>query len=161
LLFDVKQIRYSQVKSIANEMIVNTLMPMIPSVPLDPDNLFVPNPEFIPLGDENAAGFGWQDMTVIKVGFEAVVAETWQLRAGYSYGKQPIQESQVMFNILAPAVNENHISMGLTKVFKQHELNFAVTHALNNTITGMNPLDPAQQIELNMNQWEFEIGFAF
>ena len=142
-------------------MNVNNMMPMVPSVPMDPENLFVPNPEFIPLGDENAAGFGWKDMTILKFGFEAIVAETWQLRAGYSYGKQPIQESQVMFNILAPAVNENHVSLGFTKVFNQHELNFAITHALGNTVTGINPFDPAQQIELNMNQWEFEIGFAF
>ncbi len=160
-LFDVRQINYSKVKSIANPMDTKTLLPMVPSVPMDPENLFVPNPEFVPLGSEDAAGFGWKDMTIIKFGFEALVAETWMVRAGYSYGKQPIQEDQVMFNILAPAVNDNHISFGFTKVFNQHELNFAVTHALDNTVTGPNPLDPGQQIELNMNQWEFEIGFAF
>jgi long-chain fatty acid transport protein len=66
-----------------------------------------------------------------------------------------------MFNIIAPAVNESHISLGFTRMMGEHALNFAVTHALENTVKGMNPFDPAQEIEITMNQWEFEIGFQF
>ena len=158
ILFDVKQILYSQVKSIANPMVPGEMIPMVPD-PMGPGLL--PNPNWVPLGDENGAGFGWQDMTVFKVGFEAAVAETWQIRAGYSYGAQPIPETEVMFNILAPAVNENHVSLGITKEIADHEINFAVTHALSNSISGVNPFDPAQTIQLEMSQWEFELGFRF
>jgi long-chain fatty acid transport protein len=161
VLLDVKQILYSKVKSVGNTMNTMEMMPMVPTVPMNPQQPYQPNPEWVPLGDEDAAGFGWEDMTIIKFGIEAALIETWQFRAGFSYGKEPIRESEVMFNILAPAVNNSHISLGFTKEINDHALNFAVTHALNNKVSGQNPFDPGQTIELEMNQWEFEIGFRF
>jgi len=163
VLFDVKQIIYSEVKSVANPMIASQMMPMIPNPNMtSPQDAYIPNPDFVPLGSDNGAGFGWEDMMMFKIGAEFRQVENWQFRFGYSYGKQPIPDSEVMFNILAPAVNEHHVSLGLTRICKKdHQLNFAVTHAMSNTVTGTNPFDPAQQIELNMNQWEFELGFTF
>lgn len=166
ILFDVRQILYSKVKSIANPMNPQKMMPMVPNTgssydPADLSTWMISNPNFVPLGDENGAGFGWEDVTVFKVGLEVAAVETWQFRGGFSYGNTPVQESEVMFNILAPAVNTTHISLGLTKEIKDHALNFAVTHALNNKVSGQNPFDPAQTIELEMNQWEFELGFRF
>jgi long-chain fatty acid transport protein len=164
LAFDVKQILYSGVNSISNPMKPQEMMPMVPNPewqgPTDP-NVMISNPNFVPLGDENGAGFGWEDMMIFKVGAEFRQVENWQFRLGYSYGKQPIPESEVMFNIIAPAVNESHISLGFTRMMGEHALNFAITHALENTVKGMNPFDPAQEIEITMNQWEFEIGFQF
>jgi long-chain fatty acid transport protein len=166
LMFDVKQIMYSGVKAVSNPMVPATMQPMVPNMgpsfdPTNPATYFIPNENFIALGDDNAAGFGWEDMMIFKLGAEFRQIDTWAFRLGYSYGKQPIQESEVMFNILAPAVNESHVSLGFTKDIGNHALNFAVTHALENSITGTNPFDPAQQIELKMNQWEFEVGFTF
>ncbi len=161
IMFDVKQIMYSKVKSIANPMKPEEMMPMVPTVPAEPGMLFQPNPNWVPLGDENGAGFGWEDMTVFKLGVEVACVKTWQFRTGFSYGTNPIQESEVMFNILAPAVNDMHFSLGFTKEIKDHALNFAVTHAMNNKVSGPNPFDPAQTIDLEMNQWEFELGFRF
>lgn len=159
VLFDVKQIMYSKVKSVGNPMVASKMLPMIPDI--NSTTAYIPNPDFVPLGNDNGAGFGWEDMMILKFAAEFRQVENWQFRFGYSYGKQPIPESEVMFNILAPAVNENHISLGLTRILGEHQLNFAITHALSNTVTGTNPFDPAQQIELNMNQWEFDIGFTF
>lgn len=161
IMFDVKQILYSKVKSIANPMVAQEMMPMVPTVPMDPTMPFQPNPNWVTLGDEKGAGFGWQDMTIFKLGLEVACLDTWQFRTGFSYGTNPIQESEVMFNILAPAVNDTHLSLGVTKEFNDHALNFAITHALNNKVSGQNPFDPAQTIELEMNQWEFELGFRF
>jgi len=133
-----------------------------PEWPGPPDpNAMMPNPGFVPLGDENGAGFGWEDMMIFKVGAEYRKIENWELRVGFSYGKQPIQESEVMFNIIAPAVNESHVSIGFTRMLGDKALNFAITHALENSVKGPNPFDENQQIELSMNQWEFEIGFNF
>jgi long-chain fatty acid transport protein len=166
IMFDVKQILYSKVKSIANPMNPQEMMPQVPNMgptfdPTDISTYMVPNPNFVPLGDENGSGFGWEDLTVFKLGVEFACVDTWQFRTGFSYGKEPIQQSEVMFNILAPAVNNMHLSLGFTKEIKDHALNFAVTHALNNKVSGPNPFDPAQTIELEMNQWEFELGFRF
>jgi long-chain fatty acid transport protein len=162
VLFDVKQIFYSKVNSIGNPMIASQMMPMIPNPDMtSPENAYIPNPDFVPLGSDNGAGFGWKDMMIFKVGAEFRQVENWQFRLGYSYGKTPVQESEVMFNILAPAVNENHISLGITRMLGENELNLAATYALSNTVTGTNPFDPAQQIELSMNQFEIELGFKF
>jgi long-chain fatty acid transport protein len=162
IMADVKQIMYSEVKSISNPMNPQQIMPFVPNPNMtSPEDAMMPNPNFVPLGDENGAGFGWEDMMIFKLGAEFRQVENWQFRLGYSYGQQPIPESEVMFNIIAPAVNESHISVGLTRMIGEHALNLAITHALENSVKGANPFDPAQQIEITMNQWEFEIGFQF
>jgi len=163
VMADVKQIMYCGVKSIANPMVPAEMMPVVPNpnwIPGENDPM-ISNPSFVPLGSDNGAGFGWKDMMIVKLGAEFRQVENWEFRLGYSYGKQPIQESEAMFNMLAPAVNENHISLGLTRFLGEHSVSLAVTHALSNSVKGTNPFDPAQQIELNMNQWEFDLGFNF
>ena len=84
-------------------------------------------------------------------------------RAGYSIGDQPIQSSEVLFNIVAPAVIKEHLTFGLTKKFGNNELKFAVMRALPHSVSGPNPLEaPGQQkIGLTMNQWEVSLGYAW
>jgi len=163
LLFDVKQILYSDVKSIANPMVASTMQPFIPNPnwggPTDPA-VMIPNETFVPLGDENGAGFGWDDMTIFKLGGEFHL-EKWDLRFGFSHGTQPIGEDDVMFNILAPGLIENHISLGFTRHLGDHALHFAFTSALNKSVEGPNPFDENQRIKLEMNQLEFELAFTF
>lgn len=144
LALDIKQIFYSKVASISNPM------------------MGAAGPNF-PMGTETGAGFGWEDMTIIKVGLEYVVCDEWTLRTGYSYGTNPVQESEVMLNILAPGVIDDHITFGFSKKMGDNELNFAIVRALENTVTGPNPMEaPNQQtIGLSMSQWIFEIGFTF
>ena len=40
----------------------------------------------------------------------------WTWRAGYSYGSQPIPDREVLFNILAPGVEEQHLTFGFSKL---------------------------------------------
>ncbi len=146
LLADVQYIKYSEIKAIAN--------------PMDPADF----QNGILLGSDNGAGFGWQDMTTYKFGIEWHGIPELPLRAGYSYGKQPIPDSEMMFNILAPGVIEQHLSFGFSRqMCGNKELSFAVTHAFTNSVSGPNPMEvPNQQtIELKMNQWEFALGFGF
>lgn len=137
--FDVKQICYNKIKSIGTRMMDATG----------------------PLGAETGAGFGWQNMTVWKFGFEYAANEDWTLRTGFSHGKNPVRSTDVMFNILAPGVIDNHITFGFSKMMGSKELNVAIVHALRNDVTGPNPMDPAQTIDLSMAQWELEIGITF
>ena len=87
----------------------------------------------------------------------------WTLRAGYSHCDQPIQKSEVMFNILAPGVVQDHITFGCSKVLsdKGNALHFAFVYALDNSVKGGNPMDPGQNIEVKMNQIELEIAYSF
>jgi long-chain fatty acid transport protein len=156
ILLDVQQILYSGVNAIANPMDVVNNSPALPNGS--------PNPNFNPLGDNDGWGFGWEDMTIVKFGLMYNLPETWTLYGGYSYGKQPIPESEVMFNILAPAVVEHHITLGLSKTInKSHELMIAFMYAPQGSVVGPNPLEvPNQQtIELNMSQFQIDIGYGF
>jgi long-chain fatty acid transport protein len=67
-----------------------------------------------------------------------------------------------MFNIIAPAVIEQHATFGLTYTFANaSELDFSLMYAFENDITGLNPLDPAQTITLTMDQWEVGVGYSW
>ena len=143
-LVDVKQILYSGVKSVANSLIPNLMN--------------------APLGSEEGAGFGWKDMLMVKGGIMYSGFCGWDLMAGYSYGKNPITDSQVLFNILAPAVIENQITLGITRSLAvNQELTISFMYAFENSVKGTNPLEaPGQQtIEIGMKQWQMEIGYGF
>lgn len=101
---------------------------------------------------------GWADVVIY------IVIENYTLMAGYSYNENPIKESEVLFNILAPAVIQNHITASITrKISEDSNLTLAFMYALNNSVKGANPLEaPGQQsIEITMRQWQIEFGFAF
>lgn len=66
------------------------------------------------LGNDQGMGFGWNNMTVYKLGVQYGVNNKLQVRAGYNYAKTPIPNDQVTFNLLAPATVERHYSVGFT-----------------------------------------------
>jgi long-chain fatty acid transport protein len=142
--FDVQQIYYSKTESIGNPMLPNLMTAR--------------------LGDDGGAGFGWKDVTAYKLGLQWVASPGLTLRAGYAYAKQPIPESEVMFNILAPGVIEQHVTVGETaKAGDALKINLAIVRALSHSVTGPNPLEvPGKQtIELKMDQWVFDLGLSF
>lgn len=123
--FDIQQINYSKVKSIANG-VTNSLVAIPPVAPNR-------------LGDANGSGFKWRDQTVFKLGFEYEYAPDLMLRAGYNYGKSPVREDidSVSFNIIAPGVVEHHVTLGATwTLANKGELTLAYMHAFKKTVTG-------------------------
>jgi long-chain fatty acid transport protein len=144
LAFDVQTIYYSEIKAINNPLLPNLMT--------------------APLGADGGAGFGWEDMTIFKLGVQWQAAPEWTLRAGFSYGEQPIPDSEMLFNILAPGVIETHATLGVTKAFgANHELDLAVMHGFDKTVSGPNPLEApgAQTIDLSMHQWEISLGYSW
>ena len=114
------------------------------------------------LGGSDGAGFGWEDMTIYKIGAEWSKNPDWTWRAGYSHGSQPIPETEVLFNILAPAVIEDHIAAGFTrKNSNGTQLNFSVMYAFKGNQSGINPFDPTQTIKFEMDQYEFELSYSW
>ena len=114
------------------------------------------------LGGSNGAGFGWEDMTIIKLGYQWGMGNN-TYRVGYSHGDQPIPQSETLFNILAPAVIEDHLTIGMTMPMgSDQELNLAAMYGLNNSVKGANPFDGgATQIEIEMSQWDIQAGWAW
>ena len=92
------------------------------------------------LGGSAGAGFGWQDITVWKFG----VAYEWNpalvVRAGYNHSDNPIPPADALFNILAPGVVTDHVSLGATwTISPVQELTVAYMHAFTNSVTGPIP----------------------
>ncbi len=111
------------------------------------------------LGGENGGGFGWDNIDIFKVGLQWETHPDVTMRFGYSHSDNPISSDQVLFNILAPGVIEDHVSIGATIETQMGEFNLEATHALHNSVKGANPFDPTQEIRLKMNQ--FEIGASW
>jgi long-chain fatty acid transport protein len=157
--FDVEHTAYSEVDSIANPMLNMFGCPLLPLGGADIEAC---------LGGGAGAGFGWEDMTTYKLGFEWASSESNTWRFGYSYGEQPIQAADVLFNILAPGVMEQHFTLGLThRPDRGGEWNFSFMYAPENSVTGPSLFEPAipgiqpQTIELKMSQLEFEVSYRF
>ncbi len=114
------------------------------------------------LGGVNGAGFGWEDMTILKLGYQFDIGDN-TYRLGFSHASQPIAGSQTLFNILAPAVMENHFTAGMTlRLGGNQELNIAAMYAPSRSVKGANPFDGgATQIEIEMRQWEVQAGWAW
>ena len=150
---DVEFTAFSEVDSVGNPMANMVTCPTLPFGGTDFESC---------LGGENGAGFGWEDMTTYKIGFEWAQSESNTWRFGYSYGEQPIQAADVLFNILAPGVMEQHITFGLTRQTSGGKLwNFSFMYAPEKSVTGPNMFDPTQTIELTMDQFEFEVAYRF
>jgi long-chain fatty acid transport protein len=149
IVADIQEIKYSGVATVSNPI----------------SNLFLfcnPGDASGCLGGTNGAGFGWEDMTVYKIGYQVDVGSN-TFRVGYSHADQPIPESEVFFNVLAPAVIEDHITLGWTmRVGDNQEFNIAGMFAPSNSVKGNNPLDGGStQIEIEMSQWEVQAGWAW
>jgi long-chain fatty acid transport protein len=114
------------------------------------------------LGGKRGGGFGWDDMTTYKLGIEWAANELTSWRFGYSYGQQPIKAADITFNILAPGVMEQHVTLGLTKrKAGGGAWNFSMMYAPSKSIEAPNPFDPTQTIELQMSQFEFEVSYLW
>jgi long-chain fatty acid transport protein len=85
----------------------------------------------------SSIGFGWQDINVYKLGIEYQWSERLTLRGGYNHSDNPIEPRDVTFNILAPGVIEDHITLGFTYGLEDNsEITMAYMHAFNNSLSG-------------------------
>ncbi|MEO5376999.1 MAG: outer membrane protein transport protein [Magnetococcus sp. DMHC-6] len=113
------------------------------------------------LGGSDGLGFGWEDMTVYKLGMQWVMNNDWTLRAGYSKASDVLSGGQALFNILAPATVTDHVTAGFTyKLNDKDEINFAAMHAFYEKLPGSNPNTPNQTGSLEMKQNELELSWS-
>ncbi len=147
IVADVKRINYTDVKSVSNP--IKNLTTELEGA----------------LGASNGAGFGWKEMMIYKLGLEyAPYRSDWTYRIGASYGKNPIPESEMMFNILAPGVSESHITAGFSRKLdrkKGNAVHLAAMFSPTGSVKGSNIFDKVQIIELSMSQLELELSYSF
>ncbi|MCK5696581.1 MAG: outer membrane protein transport protein [Gammaproteobacteria bacterium] len=150
--FDVQQINYSDVDSIGN------------SLQSGNGGMDMMNPAYY-LGTDNGSGFGWDDMTVYKLAVEYRMNEQLTLRAGYSHADQPISKDQTMFNILAPAVIEDHVSIGMSYILPHgSEISMFYMHAFENKVKGSDSIPAAfggGEADIKMHQDAIGIAYGW
>lgn len=136
---DLQRIQYSKVKPVGNLTIQ------------------------APFGSSNGPGFGWREQTIAKLGLSYQASERLTLRTGYSHASQVIRSSQVMLNLLAPGVIQDHFSLGATwRTGEQGELSLAYTHALSQSVKGQLPANMGGgQARLKMNQHSLGLAYGW
>lgn len=150
LVFDYQKIWYDDVDSIGNDF----------ARFLDCPALGGSNVETC-LGGSEGVGFGWNNVGVYKLGLQWQTSPKSTWRFGYSHSDQPIDGDQVLFNVLATAVVEDHITAGYSyQTNRFGEINIEAMHAFHNSQTGVNPLDPSQEIRIDMKQFELGLGWS-
>lgn len=104
------------------------------------------------LGLPNGLGFGWTNQTVFKIGAEYTLDENWKLRGGWNYAESPInEEREILFNIVAPATVEHHLTLGASWQYKTDiEFSFSYVHAFENEQFG--PTQIGYQGGMSMEQ---------
>ncbi len=120
------------------------------------------------LGASNGPGFGWTDVNVIKLGVEWVYSSSITWRAGLNKSTNPVQATDVTFNILAPAVMTKHYTFGGTyKLSKDAELTWAYMYAPKNSVSGdslfatMSGMPGAWQDTVRMSQQSLGIQYGW
>lgn len=114
---DVERIEYSGVPAVANRL----------------GELFLGHP----FGADSGPGFGWRDVTAVKLGLNYAIASQWQVRGGWAWGTQPVRNDQTFLNILAPGVVQHHFSAGATWTSQDGtDISASVTYAPEKTVKG-------------------------
>jgi len=153
------RIYYSQVNSVGNSSRVPGCAPAFPAGP---------GTGAACLGaSSDSIGFGWSDISVFKLGAEYRINSAWLVRAGYNYSQNPIGSQDVTFNILAPGVVQNHLTLGFTWTLPGgSELTGMYFHAFSNSVSGPanNPYFPVggtETIEMSQNGLGIAWGTKF
>lgn len=114
------------------------------------------------LGNDQGMGFGWTNQTVYKLGVQYGVNNRLQVRAGYNYGKSPIPDDQVTFNLLAPATVESHYSLGFTyKASDTLEVTGTYMYAASNSQTACNQnIVDCATFNMHQNVYGLSLGWV-
>jgi long-chain fatty acid transport protein len=84
----------------------------------------------------------WKNQLVLKIGAQYAATRELRIRAGWNYGKNPLNPDRAFESIAFPAIAEHHISLGLGYSFGQLAVNVGGTYAPKVSQSGSNPLPP-------------------
>lgn len=117
-----------------------------------------------PLGAAGGAGFGWDDVDVVKLGVEWRANDKITLRAGYAYATNPIGAEDVTLNILAPGITTHHFTAGGTfSINDRNAINFSAVYAPLSSVSGSEVTPQGAtpgSIELKMYQASVNIEWS-
>jgi long-chain fatty acid transport protein len=105
----------------------------------------------------------WDDQMVFAVGAEYdLVPEKWKLRAGYNYGKAPLNEEQAFENIAFPALVEHHFTAGVGwSPMESLWLNLGGMYAPEVTMSGSNTGQAISDYETSLSEYSIDLGLSY
>ena len=138
LLADFQRIYFSKIKAISN--------------PSDAPGRY---------GDENGPGFGWDDLSAIKVGLHYRHGERLTLRLGATdVLREPVGQEDVLSNLVSNAVFDQRINAGISwTLHSGSALDLAVNIVPKQDISGPNPLSRGQRVTLSNELYSVDIGW--
>ena len=81
------------------------------------------------LGAPGGAGFGWDDVNVLRLGAEWRQSDTMTWRFGYAYATNPVGPEDVTLNVLAPGIVQHHLTLGGSrKLNATDQLDFSIAY---------------------------------
>lgn len=98
----------------------------------------------------------------MKVGASYDYSRDLTLRIGYNHAGQPIPSAQTFFNILAPGVVQDHLTLGATwKTPSGGELSLSYAHAFKKQIDGSNSMQQFGGGNANISMQQNLVGMAY
>jgi len=85
----------------------------------------------------NQGGLGWDSAFAVALGGNYQLTERVAVRAGYQYNTNPLENTRVLFNVQAPAIIQNTISVGTTvNLTEALGLSLGYAYGFQNEVTG-------------------------
>ena len=105
----------------------------------------------------------WSDQFVYKIGVQYTVHPMVALRAGYNYGKHPLNTNRAFENIAFPAVAEHHFTAGVgLNLTKQFTINIGGTYSPVTKLSGSNIMQQGiVSYETQMSQYSLDMGLSY
>lgn len=115
--------------------------------------------------DGSLTGLGWDSTWAFAIGAQKPLTECVTVRAGYTYGKSPIDSASNGFNVVAPLLLEHVLSVGASMQISQPlTMHLAYTYAFENSVsspiqTPVGPL-PGSNVTNSISGHALTAGFT-
>ncbi|MGD0680193.1 MAG: outer membrane protein transport protein [Polyangiaceae bacterium] len=110
----------------------------------------------------------WSDQWVFKLGAQVTPLPKLRVRAGYTYGKNPLNPTRAFENIAFPAIAEHHITAGAGyDLLDRLTINIAGMISPTATLSGSNAAYPAEggqavaSYTTQLTQWAIDLGVSW
>jgi long-chain fatty acid transport protein len=104
----------------------------------------------------------WDDQFVYKFGVQYDINPVFTVRAGYNYGKMPLDSGRACENLSFPAISEHHITLGMGfHVTERLTLNVGGMYSPRATLRGSNPKEYIVSYETTMTQYSIDGGIGY
>jgi long-chain fatty acid transport protein len=109
-------------------------------------------------------GLGWESVFSVALGANYQLTDRIAIRGGYQYNTNPLANTSTLFNIQAPAILQNTISVGTTfTISSSMSASLGYAYSFQNSITGTAEQIPGASVKLTASNQSllFNIAIKF